>query len=225
MQHLVIGNGEIGKSLAKVFDDCSLLGRVDMAYPHPNDLQILHICFPYSEEFEREVLRYKELYTPNFTVIHSTVPIGTCTKLKAIHSPVIGIHPELQQSLTIFIKFLAGPDADKVAQSFRRAGMKVYLFDKPETTEYLKLRCTEKYGLDIEFAKDIKRGCVDYGIPFEAYTLWTQNYNLGYTKLGHEEFVRPNLIPMMGTTGGHCILPNAKMLDTKFTKLINEAND
>lgn len=217
MRGIIIGDGEIGKSLGRVFGE-AVYGKHEE--PLKSEVDVLHICFPYDGYFESEVKRYQKLYQAKYIVVHSTVPVGTCDRLEAIHSPVIGIHPELERSIKTFIKFLAGPKASEVAQYFRRAGMKVYLFDKSETTEYLKLRCTEKYGLDVRYAQDVKDGCDSLGIPFEAYTLWTENYNEGYKKLDHEEFIRPKLIPMKGQIGGHCVIPNTKMLKTRFTKIV-----
>ena len=50
------------------------------------------------------------------------------------------------------------------------------------------------------------------------------NYNDGYEALGHPEYKRPNLLPMMKKIGGHCIRPNLEMEKTKFTEFIKELN-
>lgn len=220
-EHLVIGNGEIGKSVGEVFN-CDVLGRheeVVSTFGEP-DHSVLHICFPFSEVFVGEVFRYKDLYKPRFVVIHSTVPVGTSRICGAIHTPVIGIHPHLAESLKTFTKFLGGPDAHLVAHEFRRAGMKVYLFDAPETTELMKILDTTFYGVCIEYTKDVKKQCETYDVPFEAWTLWTESYNKGYQKLGYPEYTRPNLIPIQTAIGGHCVRPNLELLATKFTEFL-----
>lgn len=216
---IIIGAGEIGKSLHKVIGgDISDVTILTERY------DIIHICFPYSNSFVKEVKRYQELFFPKYTVIHSTVPVGTSRECDAIHSPVIGVHPYLEESLKTFTKFIGGEDASEVADFFRRSGMKVYITDKPETTELMKLLCTTKYGVDIEFAKEAKEQCNKYEVPFEAYTLWNNNYNYGYTKLSQEQYVRPNLTPIKGKIGGHCVVQNCHLLTSKFTKFIINLN-
>jgi len=91
--------------------------------------------------------------------------------------------------------------------------MKVALFDKPETTEAMKLFDTEYYKVCIEFAQRVKKYCDKRGLNFhEVYTLANQTYNEGYQKLGNPEVVRPVLQPIMKKIGGHCILSNSKLL-------------
>jgi hypothetical protein len=213
---LIIGNGEIGKSLHKVIggdikDKEYIIGQYD----------IIHICFPYDSSFISEVEIYQNQYSPKYTVIHSTVPIGTSRKLKAIHSPVTGVHPYLEESLKTFTKFLGGEKAGEVADYFRKLGIKVYITDKSETTEMMKIMCTTHYGMEIEFVKEIKLLCDKYSLPFEMWSLWVQNYNVGYEKLGLPEYKKPNLIPNMQKIGGHCVTNNCTLLTNKFTEFIN----
>jgi hypothetical protein len=100
--------------------------------------------------------------------------------------------------------------------------MKVYLCDKQETTELMKIQCTTLYGLNVEFFKDMKEQCKKYDVPFEAWTIWNNNYNNGYEELGYPEYHRYNLVPIMKKVGGHCVLPNLKLLKTKFTTFLNK---
>jgi hypothetical protein len=142
--------------------------------------------------------------------------------LRATHSPVIGIHPHLEEGIRTFTKFLGGPIASEVADEFRRAGLRVYIFEKSETTELMKILDTTFYGMCIEYTKDVKKQTEKFKVPFEAWTLWTNNYNEGYTKLGHPEYVRPNLVPIMTEIHGHCVRPNLELLETKFTKFLKK---
>lgn len=226
---LIIGNGEIGSSLAKVLQvnyRVTVLDKGETVSPFspmiPSSYEVMHICFGYSPEFESEVKRYRALYSPKHTVIHSTVPVGTNTRLGTISSPVTGIHPRMEQSLLIFTKTIGGPDASQVADHFRRAGMKIRLFDKSETTELMKIYDTTFYGMCIEMTKEIKRVCDAYEVPFEAWTLATENYNDGYKMLGYPEYQRPNLVPIMKKIGGHCVSPNLELLDTPFTAFLKQ---
>lgn len=225
MRTLIIGGGEIGKSLLDVLDkqyECCVIDKGDEAHL---DYEIMHVCFPYSENFVEQVIQYQQLYHPKYTVIHSTVPVGTSNIVGAVHSPCVGIHPHLGESLTTFKKFLGGPDASNVAQYFRRAGIKVYITDKSMTTELMKICSTSFYGLCIEWIKEVKRLCKEDDIPFEAWSLWTDNYNKGYNKLGYPEYIRPNLVPIMTEIGGHCVIPNLQLLDSPFAKFIKNQNE
>jgi len=212
MKTLIIGAGEIGSSLFEILSEnyeCDMIDKVENV---DSAFEIIHICFPYSEKFVEYVKEYQTKYAPKYTVIHSTVPVGTSAKLKAIHSPVVGIHPHLFESLKIFSKFIGGPDASEVADYFRRAGIKVSIHDKAEITELMKIMSTTFYAMTIEFTKGIKRLCDNYKIPFEAWSIWTDNYNKGYKKLGYPEYSRPNLVPIMTGQHGHCTQSNSVML-------------
>lgn len=181
----------------------------------------MHVCFPYSDAFIGDVRKYREELQPKHTVVHSTVPVGTCSILVATHSPVVGLHPNLEESLMTFRKFVGGPDASEVAEEFRRCGMRVVVTDKSETTELLKLMCTAYYGLMVEFTKDVKRLCTKLGVPFEVWQLWNENYTEGYRTLGHK-YDRPELQPIMTEMGGHCVIPNLDLIDTRFTRFLRE---
>jgi hypothetical protein len=233
MRGLVIGGGEIGHSIlyvlqgnydTKVYDINFDKQDTDYIFDTHKErpFEILHICFPYSKDFVKQVKDYQKHFKPKYTVIHSTVPIGTSKKCNAVHSPVVGIHPHLQESIKTFTKFLGGKQAGEIADYFRRAGIKVYVTDKSETTELMKIQCTTYYAMMIEFTKDMKEQCNKYGVPFEAWTVWNDNYSQGYEKLGYPEYHRPNLVPIMKKQGGHCTLNNLKLLKTKFTTFLNK---
>jgi hypothetical protein len=216
---LIIGAGQIGSAVREALENVHAVILLDVheKKEYLFSVDVMHIAFPYCDTFVSEVKRYQEMYQPTYTVIHSTVPPGTSRQCGAVHSPVVGLHPYLYESLMTFVKFIGGPDASSVADHFRFAGMRVYLFDEAETTEVMKLRSTEFYALCIEYVKDVKRQCLKLGIPFEAWTLWTQNYNQGYADLGYAEYTRPNLVPMLKDIGGHCLLPNLELVPTVFS--------
>jgi len=226
MNTLIIGWGEIGKSIFNVFNEhykCDIIDKdSDDSKINP---EIIHICFPYSDKFVDYVKEYQKKYKPKYTVIHSTVPIGTSKKCDAVHSPVVGLHPFLEESLKTFTKFLGGENASEVADYFRRANIKIYITDKSESTELMKMQSTTFYGLMIEFFKDMKKQCLKYDVPFELFTLWNMNYNEGYEKLGHPEYKKPLLVPIMKKIAGHCVKPNLELIDTPFTKFMKELKD
>lgn len=222
MKSFILGLGEVGSALKEIFN------KADPYHFYDNwagadlegsfgDIQrqvdVLHVCIPYSDNFSRTVVEFQERFNPTYTIIHSTVPVGTSRELKAIHSPIRGIHPNLESGIRTFPKFLGGEKASDVADYFRRAGIKVILFDKPETTEALKLFDTEYYKTCIEFAQRVKLFCEKNNLNFsEVYTIPNITYNEGYTKLGMPEVVRPVLQPIMKEIGGHCLVPNSKLI-------------
>ncbi len=226
---VIIGLGEVGQALFEILSDQYKVLGLDKETWHSNfdhqnmdqmETDILHICFPYTENFVDLVGLYQEKFKPQFTVIHSTVPVGASRRCGAVHSPIRGIHPNLEEGIRTFTKFLGGEDAGLVADYFRRAGLKVHLCDEPETTELMKLADTEYYRVCIEFVQRVKNLCQTYEVPFaDVYTLANLTYNEGYTKLGHPEFVRPVLEPVMKEIGGHCVLPNKKILEDMARQL------
>ena len=217
MNTLIVGMGEIGEALEKVLGSHYMVMTKDVSPTFSGDIveevQILHICFGYSENFIQEVKELQKTEKPKYTIIHSTVPVGTSQQLNAIHSPVIGQHPFIEEGLKTFPKMLGGKQASEVADYFRRAGMKVVLFDKSETTEAAKLFLTEYYRECINFAKRVKTYSKKNDLSFhEIYTIPNTIYNQGYKELGFEEFIRPILQPIMTPTGGHCVEPNKELI-------------
>jgi hypothetical protein len=221
---IIIGSGEIGRSLYNVLQFYYDIELQDV-HDYGKKVSIMHICFPYSDKFCSEVERYQKIHCPDHTIIHSTVPAGTNAKLNSISSPVIGIHPHLELSLKTFIKYLGGENASEVADYFRRAGFRIYIFEKSYTPELMKIMDTTHYGMEIEYVKEVKRMCKKFNVPFEAWTLWVNNYNQGYKELGYPEYVKPNMVPIMKVIAGHCVLPNCDLLENDFTKFLKKRNE
>jgi len=99
--------------------------------------------------------------------------------------------------------------------------------NEPETSELAKLLSTTYYGMCIAWTGEMKKFCDEVGADFnETVRMWNETYNEGYTELGHSNFVRPVLYSPDGPIGGHCIIPNAKLLgkikDSTALKLIEE---
>jgi hypothetical protein len=206
---IIIGAGEVGQALKNIF----LCPCVDISGHEQIHYDYMHIVFPWSEQFETEVLKYQGLYTPRYTIIHSTVPVGTSSRLCAVHSPIRGMSPFLEIGIRTFHKFLGGPKAFEVAEYFRDHGLKVLLCDKSETTELGMLLGTEHYRMCIEFAKYAKDLCEKHKVSYgESYTLFSYTYNAGWQALGLGEYVRPVLQPIAGPVGGHCLVSNSELI-------------
>lgn len=215
MKTIIVGAGEVGKALGTVLKDYKpefvdpARGLLSSSY----SCDYLHICFPYSDDFIEQVEEYKDKYVPKYLIVHSSVPVGTCQELDAIHSPIRGIHPNLESGIRTFVKFIGGEQASEVADYFRRAGLRVMLFDDSRTTEAMKLYDTEYYRECVNFALRVQKFCDENELNFhEVYTLANQTYNEGYTKLGHPEYVRPVLQAIRQPIGGHCLEPNHEII-------------
>lgn len=224
--HIIIGLGEVGSAIAAVFPLARVVDKekgeeVDFKL----DFKVMHICIPYSEKFVESVKHYQEQYNPEITIVHSTVPVGTCIEIgDVVHSPIRGVHPNLENGIRTFVKYFGGSKAVEAAYLFAQQGIKVKTVLESRVTEALKLWDTTQYGILIMLEKEIKRYCEQQNLDFDViYTDANQTYNEGYSQLGKENVVRPFLQHMDGKIGGHCIIPNAEMLASPSAeKLVND---
>ncbi|MCL5004509.1 MAG: hypothetical protein M1170_01015 [Patescibacteria group bacterium] len=226
-KHLVIGAGEVGKSLFNVLRPHYNIFLCDKNDGPDGKFDILHICYPNMKDFVKITKIYIKKYLPKLVIIHSTVPVGTIKKISsiAVHSPIRGIHPNLENGIKTFIKYFGGKKAKQAAKIFSDIGVKIQCFAKSETTELLKILDTTYYGWNIVFAKEVKRICDKLKLNFdEVYTIANSDYNNGYKKLGKSNVVRPVLKVMPGKIGGHCVIQNCDLLDDWVTKTIKERN-
>lgn len=225
---LILGAGEVGKSLHRVLSETYNTIILDKNPEPIEGIYILHICFPYFQGFEQQVEEYKKMYNPNIIIIHSTVPVGTSRKLGALHSPIHGKHPNLSGGIKTFTKYLGGENENKVLEAAKYldgAGIKVQKVSSPETSELSKILCTTYYGWNILFNKEAKRLCDELGVNFDEAYGWNKHYNEGYEKLGMGQFRRPVLDYVEGKIGGHCVVQNCDLLESFVTSLIKEKNE
>lgn len=236
---LVIGLGEIGTSLCKVIEDSKNFklfkkGREDLKMDVKID--VMHICIPFTDNFVETVVNYINKFNPNLVVINSTVRLNTTdeiykkTKKNIVHSPVRGKHPNLQEGIMLFIKFI-GPvnkeSGELAREHFESMNIKTEILNSPLETELGKLFSTTYYGLCIAYHQEIERICKKFDTDFEqTVTRFNETYNDGCRKI-NPNVVRPVLYP--GIIGGHCVMPNIEILkeDLKsdFLDAIEKSND
>lgn len=226
MKTLIVGFGEVGQGLLG-----NLTNAYTCAFKDKEDIECkwvdwMHICFPYSSWFVKEVKRLKRKYKPKYTVIHSTVPVGTTKKCADYFSPIVGKHPHLEESIRTFKKWIAGKDLDKLEKYYAKAGIKTMKFSSTDSLEFAKVMCTSRYWVDICFMKMMKFICDNRRYNFdEVYTMRTNNYNEWYAKMGDKQFWRPVLSPMPGKIWGHCVIPNLKFEKNPFTNFVELMNE
>lgn len=219
MKSIVVGLGETGGPLRRVLNcdgydpDKGILNSLDT-------YDILNICIPYSDRFDGIVKTYQYRFQPIVTVIHSTVPIGTTSKIPdAVHSPILGKHGNMEESIRSFDKWVGGAMARMVSDYFESQGLYCVTVETSEETEALKLMCLAKYGISIAFAQYQQEVCDKLGFSYEDVVKWDINYNknvAGYLN-------RPIMFSPGAKIGGHCVVQNMPHLDKDFpSPLIKE---
>lgn len=221
MKSLIIGYGEIGKGLHKVIGGDYLDTRGGKFTEGKYD--IIHICFPYFKGFIKEVKYYAKRFQTDLVLVHSTVPMGTCRKIGCAHSPVRGVHPNLDKGIKTFVKFIGGFQAKECAKFLNKKGIKTWVVKDSNTTEAMKLWDTTIYGALILLNKEIHDWCEKNKVEFDiVYTQASKTYNEGYAKLGRPDVMRPWLKYMEGKIGGHCVGQNVKLFNSETPKRIRK---
>ena len=210
--------------LDKVDDEVKI---VKLAWPKEKStsVQLLHICIPGGlSNFNSEVTNLIDKWSPQLTIIHSTVPIGTTDKIFSegylvAHSPVRGKHPKMESGLETYIKYISYPpgyadeDKYKVKKVFSYIGITVKEMSSYKTTEAAKILSTTRYGISLLFAELQDKFLKEIGLDYdEAVYEWEKTYNAGVDMSGLGKYRRPMLTPPDGHIGGHCVVENAKML-------------
>lgn len=223
----IIGYGEIGQSLHKVYEGYDVY-IIDTNLNINQDLtqcDILNICIPYMENFIDIVNNYISQINPKLCVIHSTVAPGTTKKIKGrvCHSPIRGLHPNLDIGIKTFLKYIGSEDLDvatEYSQHLVSLNIKSYICKDSLTTEYAKLLDTTYYGLCIAFHAEVLKLCKDNDLNFEeVMTIYNSTYNQGYTELNKAHFCRPVLYGS-DKIGGHCVISNALILNKYLDSLL-----
>jgi UDP-N-acetyl-D-mannosaminuronate dehydrogenase len=231
--HLIIGLGEVGTAINKAVSEKYQTATLDINTPKPTGtFDFIHICYPYSNTFVAITNEYRNEYAhaETVTIIHSTVAIGTTEKIyNAVHSPIRGVHPHLYEGVKAFVKLIGANDnklAAEVEYLYATLNIASHILTSSRNSEALKLWCTTQYGWMIILQKEIYAFCKKYGLEFEeVYSLSNITYNEGYSDLNMEHVVRPVLRNYPGKIGGHCVIPNAELMDCDVTRLLLAMNE
>jgi len=216
----ILGYGEIGKAIARFYKSASWRTKIkDLKRDDGlHGVEILHICIPWSDNFINIVKKEIKEIKPKLTIIHSTVAPGTTKKIggMVVHSPVRGVHPYLYEGIKTFVKYI-GADNKKAGEMAKKhlesLGIKTKLVYPSKTSELAKLFCTTYYGLCIAWHGEMAKICKKEKVNFnDVATELNKTYNEGYAKLGKKNVIRPVLFAPENGIGGHCILPNVKIL-------------
>ena len=226
---VVVGLGEVGKPLHEIIARHHRVLGVDITPPQekPNKVDVLHLCFPFDiRDFVGECARYIEMFKPALTIINSTVAVGTTravaerTGSAVAYSPVRGKHIRMLEELCKYVKFVGATDARtglEAAAHFESVGMKTRVLSAPEAAELAKLTETTFFGLMISWAQEVERYCDRSNLSYEEIVAFYEEIKF---------FPQVKYFP--GVIGGHCVLPNIKILrqydDSAILRAIQNSN-
>jgi UDP-N-acetyl-D-mannosaminuronate dehydrogenase len=237
---VVCGLGEIGMPILKLIYKSVEVAGYDINPRLSNEkkladldsvpTELLHVCIPYSEKFENNVLNLVSKFKPASIVIHSTIKPGTTEKLQkkltipVIYSATRGIHKRMMDDLKRYQKFYSVYDwapksswAKKIfANRMRKAGVKTKTMSDPLVLELAKIVVdTSYYGWLINYAQLSNMIAIQNKVNYDE--MWSFADEI-HKYLGN----RPKMFP--GFIGGHCVIQNLDLMDDDALKIIREIN-
>ena len=240
MKDVVVGLGEIGKPVfalvSKSFKtvgydkNLKLIPKSNQKYIEL-PIRFLHICIPYDRAFNSNIKKLVTKFSPKGIVIHSTIRPKTTLQLQSkfnipvIYSATRGVHKRMLQDLRRYTKFFAieknAPNAKWGSSQFsllmRKAGVKTKRMSDPLTLELAKIVCdTSYYGWLINYAQISQIIASRYKIDYDE--MWSFADEI-HKFLGN----RPKMFP--GFIGGHCVIPNLKLMDDYSLNQIKKINE
>lgn len=227
MFNVIVGMGIVGTALEKLISlKCDTIGVDVGVCALPDHVHTMHICYPYSDDFISEAVRYIETANPELCIIHSTVVPGTTEKISTqtkcylAYSPIRGRHNTMLRDILKYDKFIAGINNDSgiAANAFLTSiGFTVKEFSTCRGLELAKLIETTYSGLLIAWAQEVSR--------------FADTVEIDYFDLMHFVADIPYLPPVIfqpGYIGGKCIMGNLKLLDkvrdSSFIQCIRKSN-
>ena len=237
---LVVGIGEIGKSILKLLSKDSIVVGFDLNPDLMDKRKIeryknlktsfMHIAIPVTGKFINNVLKLYKKFQPECIVIHSTIRPGTTEILQrklpipVIYSATRGVHKRMIYDLKRYTKFFvisANAPRNKWASSryvkmMKRCGIKTKKMTKPETLELAKIICDTSYlGWLVNYAQLSNMIANEYGVNYDEMWSFTEEIQ---KFLGN----RPKMYP--GIIGGHCVLPNLDLINNEKLDQIKKIN-
>ena len=225
---VIAGLGEVGKPLFELVSKHHDAVGVDISpIDRPGQVDVLHVCYPFAiKDFVGETVRYIEYFRPALTIVNSTVAVGTTRSIAkragvaVVNSPVRGKHARMLEELLIYRKFVGAIDpamGELAARHFESLGMKTKILSSPEATELAKLTETTYFGVLIAWAQEVERYCDQTGQAYEEVVAF-------YDEIAF--FPKTKYFP--GVIGGHCVMPNIKILrkfdDSSLLRAIESSN-
>ncbi len=242
---LIVGLGEVGRPLFELLDESQKFEIYGFDVDEkkmrdikqndlPRNIDVLHICYRCrdSKDFVETTASYIERFRPKLTIVNTTVSPGTTEKLHKlsrrhmVHSPVRGMHKSrkiMKEYLLTLVKYIGGVDnksASLARKHFEELGLKTKVLKSAKETELAKLFETTYRAWMIVCFQEMHRISKHFGAEFDEV--------VDYLEDDHRiRYDRPIYFPAV--IGGHCLIPNAKLLlksyDSEFIRLILKSND
>lgn len=212
---VIVGLGEVGRPLFELASKYHEAIGVDVSPPaqRVEGVAVMHVCYPFGiDNFIGQTVRYIDLFRPKLTIVNSTVAVGTTRAIAKLtggavaHSPVRGKHAHMLKDLLAYSKFVGAIDANtgkNAATHFESLGMKTTILSSPEATELAKLTETTYFGLLIAWAQEVERYCDQLGPNYDEIASFYEEVKF---------FPPVKFFP--GVIGGHCVMPNIRILST-----------
>jgi hypothetical protein len=226
MNCILIGcAGQIGDAIYNVYSPYHTIHGIDLEVASPellDEYDIMLVTIPYSDSFVEIISQYQQRFKTKAKIIFSTVAIGTTSKLRdAVHVPIEGKHPNLTESIKQWQVFMGGFN-QLVYNFFVQSAKSPYIIEKPEHTEFLKLQSTTYYGVVIEYIRYLNSVTTKLGMDFSKVNEYNNCYNDLYAELQEFNYKRYLLYPPEGAKGGHCVVPNSKLLGNQFKSIFTD---
>lgn len=230
---LVVGLGEIGMPIYEIIKESGrydtygldLVKKVEQS-TIPNKIDILHICIPCNDDvqFCQIVLNYLPKFKPELLIIHSTVTphttstIAKYTECLVVHSPVRGMHLTMKRDIRRYTKYI-GPtseDAGNAAEKhFKAIGLKTKILSKAVETELGKIFATSYTALEIAAWQEMHRIALSFGADIDQVAELIDDTSC-------RKFIQVGAIWFPDVIGGHCLMPNIKLLLSVYYSKIFE---
>lgn len=230
---LIVGLGEVGFSLYSIalesryfevygydVDPGKTINKMDEI---PKNIDYLHITIPYAKTFTDIVVDYVNVFKPKYVIIHSSVAPGVTrriyekTSVTVAYSPVRGRHPNLKKHLLFWPKWISVLPLEKTAviiSHLKKLGFKVKTYKgSPETLELAKLWETVYRAIMIASWQELHRISLNYKADIVTIAEFIGEVH---------EILKDRPIYYPGIIGGHCLIPNTKILrDIYPSKLLD----
>lgn len=240
-KNTVVGLGEIGSQILKLISKNSISVGYDIdknIMDHKSFIkyenlktEILHVCIPFNNKFESNLISLYNKFNPELIVIHSTVSPYTTKKIQdlltipIIYSATRGVHKRMLHDLKRYTKFFAIENnaprkkwaCSKFVRLMKNSNVKAMRMTNPVTLELAKIICdTSYYGWLITYAQLSNLIAKEHHVDYNE--MWSFSDEI-HKFLGN----RPKMYP--GFIGGHCVIPNLELIHNQTLDMIRTIND
>ena len=236
---VVAGLGEIGRPILKLISKTTnvygydlnpkLIDKKSKKY-ESLPTRLLHVCIPFNENFDSNVVALNKKYSPMGIVVHSTISPGTTKRLQQnsdipiIYSATRGVHKRMLYDLRRYTKFFAiekgAPNAKWATATYstllKKCKVNTKQMTDPMTLELAKIVVdTSYYGWLINYAQLSNMIAIKHKVNYDE--MWSFSDEI-HKFLGN----RPKMFP--GFIGGHCVIPNLELINDQALDIIKVIN-